>query len=244
MSIFIYKVLTPLLQIELARRPTMALATMMNRLIPVVFHKHYLCSYAEHAVKIDALISRDKLLNEADDMESSIPWKELEVERAKWIAMLPKNVNALLQWLLEQEAELIANLFAFCVAATVEGISAADRAHPINALADLMQVDMPYYWSPTHASYLDHVSKARITNVVSDAVSPEAAADLQAIKKGDAAAAAELGLADRGWLPEVLTNRETPKVHSYGADDGEAADEEASDRANDEADVAEARDES
>jgi ParB family transcriptional regulator, chromosome partitioning protein len=132
-------------QIELARRPTMALAlaAMMNRLIPVVFRDHYLCSYAEHALKVDAHTSRDKLLNEAEDMESSVAWKELEAERAKWVSMLPKNVNALLPWLLDQEAQLTASLFAFCVAASVDGISAADRAHPINALADLMQVDMP-----------------------------------------------------------------------------------------------------
>jgi hypothetical protein len=203
----------------------MALAAMTNRLIPVVFRDHYLCSYAEHALKVDAHTSRDKLLNEAEDMESSFAWKELEAERAKRVSMLPKNVNALLLWLLDQEAQLTASLFAFCVAASVDGISAADRADPINALADLMQVEMPYYWSPTRASYLDHVSKARIIDEVSNAVSPEAAADLQSMKKGDAAA--ELRLSGRGWLPEVLTNRETPKVHSYGIDDDEAVDEEA-----------------
>lgn len=227
---------TAAVQIELSRHPTIALAAMMNRLIPVVFREHYLCSYAEHEVKIDAHTSRDKLLSEADDMESSVAWQELEAERAKWIAMLPKNVNAVLPWLLEQEAELTANLFAFCVAATVDGISAADRAHPINALVDLMQVDMPYYWTPTRESYFDHISKARIVDVVLEAVSPEAAADLQSMKKGDAATAAELRLKEKGWLPEVLMNRETPTVYSYGMDDDEEA--------NDEADDAEARDES
>ncbi len=68
-----------------------------------------------------------------------------------------------------------------------------------------------------------------MVDVVAAAVSPEAAADLQAMKKGDAAAAAELRMADSGWLPEVLTNRETPERRSYGYlyadDDADDADE-------------------
>jgi ParB family chromosome partitioning protein len=86
-----------------------------------------------------------------------------------------------------------------------------------------------YYWKPTRASYFDHVSKARMVDVVAAAVSPEAAANLQGMKKGDAAAAAELRMADSGWLPEVLTNRETPERRSYGDisadDDADDADE-------------------
>lgn len=63
-------------------------------------------------------------------------------------------------------------------------------------------------WTPTQSSYLNHVSKARIAEVVSTAVSPEAATPLAAMKKGDAAATAELRLAGTGWLPEVLAKRE------------------------------------
>jgi len=73
----------------------------------------------------------------------------------------------------------------------------------------LLEVDMTKYWTPTQSSYLNHVSKARIAEVVSTAVSPEAAATLAAMKKGDAAATAELRLAGTGWLPEVLVKRDT-----------------------------------
>lgn len=49
------------------------------------------------------------------------------------------------------------------------------------------------------------------------------------MKKGDAAAAAELRMADSGWLPEVLTNRKLPERRSYGYinadDEAEGADE-------------------
>ena len=45
------------------------------------------------------------------------------------------------------------------------------------------------------------------------------------MKKGDAAAAAELRLTDAGWLTEVLRNREVPKHVACGywdSDDKEA----------------------
>jgi ParB family chromosome partitioning protein len=71
---------------------------------------------------------------------------------------------------------------------------------------------MTTYWKPTRASYLNHVPKQRIIDVVTRAVSAEAAAPLAGMKKADAAAAAELRLADSGWLPEVLTNRATPET--------------------------------
>jgi ParB family chromosome partitioning protein len=212
---------TAAVQVELMRQPTVALAVTMQRLVPIVFREHYLCSHFEHAVKLSAQTSRAALANEADDMETSIAWVELEAQRAKWLAVLPKNVNTLLPWLLEQEAATMADLFAYCAAAMVDGISSVDKPHQINALADLLNVDMSYYWSPTRASYLDHVSKARISEVVADAVSPEAARNLSGMKKIEAAATAEVRLADKGWLPEVLTNRETPEVYSYGSDDEE-----------------------
>ena len=54
------------------------------------------------------------------------------------------------------------------------------------------------------------------------AVSPEAAAPLAAMKKEEAAAAAELRLAGTGWTPEVLENRD---VSNHSADDDQSAEE-------------------
>jgi hypothetical protein len=83
--------------------------------------------------------------------------------------------------------------------------------------------------SPTRARYFDHVSKARIMDVVANAVSPKAAADLKAMKKADAAAAAELRLAKVSWLPEVLTHRELPIVNHFDPDRDDDAGELGSD---------------
>jgi ParB family chromosome partitioning protein len=198
---------TAAIQVELAAKPTIALAVLMQRLIPTVFSSLYYYG-EETGVHVSATCSHEKLLREADDMEASAAWQEIDAERSKWIAMLPKQRSNLLPWLIEQSDDVMANLFAFCVASTLDSVTGTEAAHPVNALADLLEVDMTKYWTPTQSSYLNHVSKARIAEVVSTAVSPEAAAPLAAMKKGDAAATAELRLVGTGWLPELLVKRD------------------------------------
>ena len=219
---------TAAVQIELAQQPTVALAVLMYRMIPAVFRDLYERTYYDHAVKIEVQTTRDVLLSNADDMAESAAWKALEDEREKWAQLLPKRVDELLAWLLQQEQGVMSNLFAFCVAATVNGISAADHPHPINQIANTLAVDYARYWKPTRAAYFEHVPKSRIEAVVGEAVSPQSAAEFRGMKKADAAAAAELRMADSGWLPEVLRNREVLKQVAYGYwenDDDESDDD-------------------
>lgn len=219
---------TAAVQVELAAKPTIALAVLMQRLIPTVFSSLYYYG-EETGVHVSAMCSHEKLLREADDMEASAAWQEIDAERSKWIAMLPKQRSNLLPWLIEQSDDVMANLFAFCVASTLDSVTGTEAAHPVNTLADLLEVDMTKYWTPTQSSYLNHVSKARIAEVVSTAVSPEAAAPLAAMKKGDAAATAELRLAGTGWLPEVLAKRETLDGAADDHQNDEVADVESND---------------
>jgi ParB family chromosome partitioning protein len=207
---------TAAVQIELAQQPTVALAVLMYRMIPVVFDDVYGPAYIDHAVRIDVHTSRDALVSNADDMADSAAWKALEVERTKWSRMLPKRTDELLAWLLQQDVDVTSNLFAFCVAATVDSISPVDRAHPVNELANTLELDLTRYWKPTRAGYFEHVSKDRIVTVVGGTISPQAVGELRGMKKGDAAAAAELRMTDSGWLPEVLRNREVLKHVTYG----------------------------
>ena len=218
---------TAAVQIELAKQPSVALAVLMQRMIPVVFDDVYARTCIDHAVKIDVHTSRDALVSNADDMADSVAWKALEGERAKWARMLPRRAEELLPWLLQQGEDVISNLFAFCVAATVDGISAADQPHAVNAVANTLEIDLARYWKPTRGGYFEHVPKDRIVTVVSDSVSPQVAGELRGMKKGDAAAAAELRMADSGWLPEVLRNREVPEHVTYRWREGDDMDSDA-----------------
>lgn len=53
-------------------------------------------------------------------------------------------------------------------------------------------------------SYLNHVSKGRVVEVVTQAADANTASPLASLKKPDAVAGAEQVLAGKGWLPNVL----------------------------------------
>ncbi|WP_321938388.1 hypothetical protein [Paraburkholderia sp. J8-2] len=227
---------TAAVQVELALQPGVALAVLMQRMIPVVFDDLYTRTHIDHAVQIDVRSTRDALVSSADDMAESVAWKELEADRTKWARMLPRRADELLSWLLQQDTDVMSNLFAFCVAATVDGICVADRPHPVNEVANTLAVDFTRYWKPTRAGYFEHVPKDRIVAVVGESVSPQVAGELRGLKKGEAAAAAERRMIDSGWLPEVLRNRAVPDRMTYGwreddegNDNAEAASNEVSD---------------
>ena len=63
---------------------------------------------------------------------------------------------------------------------------------------------MADWWTPTADSYLGHVPKSRLVEVVTEAVSPEAAKALSGMKKGDAIKAAAQRLDGLRWLPGPL----------------------------------------
>jgi ParB family chromosome partitioning protein len=216
---------TAAVQAELLKRPTVALALLMHKLIPEVFSDQYQPWGRQAAVEIRGTSSHSKMLRLADDMELSPAWQAIDAERQKWASTLPRRYRDLLPWLLSQPDDVMASLFAFCVAATVDGVSASDSEHPINTIGDVLDLDMRQYWKPTRESYLNHVSKQRIIDVVAQAISPEAAAPLAAMKKAEAAEAAEMRLADSGWLPEVLTNRAAPEPLDDEEDDGNDAEQ-------------------
>ena len=59
-------------------------------------------------------------------------------------------------------------------------------------------LDMRRWWSATAGSYLGSVPKARILEVVREAVSPDVASAISGLKKGELVASAEQRLTGRG----------------------------------------------
>jgi ParB family transcriptional regulator, chromosome partitioning protein len=62
----------------------------------------------------------------------------------------------------------------------------------------------PKWWTPTAEGYLARVKKTAILSAVTEAVSAEAAAKIDMLKKTPLAQAAEKLLAGTGWLPSFL----------------------------------------
>jgi ParB family chromosome partitioning protein len=211
---------------ELIAQPTVALAAILQRLIPEVFPEGHGTRFAPHLLKLSCTSNRDSLLSAADDLPASTAWSLIEAQRERWGRELPARRADLLPWLIAQDpGTTLLDLLAFCTGTLLDGVAGDEKPHAINALASALNLDMTRYWMPTRASYFDHVSKARIAEVVSAAVSPKAAADLEKMKKADAAAAAELRLAKVAWLPEILTNRKVPATPSWESNDDEDEDD-------------------
>jgi ParB family chromosome partitioning protein len=217
---------TAAVQAELTKRPAFALAVLLNRLIPVAFPKRY--GYGRNAeyLQLTGTCTHDKLMSAADDMPASIAWAAIDAQRQQWAATLPARSVDLLPWLIEQDpGTTLQDLLAFCTASLIDGINGTESPHAVNAISHALELDMTRYWTPTRASYFDHVSKARIIEVAANAVSPKAADDLQKMKKGDAAAAAELRLAKVKWVPEILTDQTLPIINHFDPDDTDDADD-------------------
>jgi len=212
---------TAVVRLELSRRPEIALVTLLARMVPDVLPGHFgrdtrgmLCIQSESSSR--------KLANAADDMVDSPAWIAYDERAEFWRTRISKEANGdLFDWLMAQTGDTLRDLFAFCVAATVDGVSHSDHPHVVNRLADVLNVDYRTYWKATGASYFQHVPKARILDVVKEATTPETAASLDKLKKAELVGAAERAVSETGWLPEVLRNREHPEIWQATDDEEE-----------------------
>lgn len=187
------------LQALVAERPDVALVAITHRLILETFAGF---SRGESAVEISA--EHKELDRFAKDIKKSKAFKVLTERQAALKAQLPRKPEALFGWLLKQpQAEVLA-LLAYCVAVTLDGVRNHDNEDAADAVAKAAGLDMREWWKAGAANYFSRIPKERLIQIVSEAVSPEAASALRVLKKGSAAELAEERMADTGWLPSVL----------------------------------------
>jgi ParB family transcriptional regulator, chromosome partitioning protein len=208
---------TAAIHAELIGQPTVALAALLFRLVPVAFPERYGVGPSRDYLEFNATSNHDALLKAAEDLSTSTAWGVIDAQRQQWLTALPRNQADLLPWLTGQDAgTTLLDLLAFCTGTLLDGVTGTEGPHAINALSNALHLDMTRYWTPTRATYFDHVSKSRIVDVAMQAVSPKVALDLSKMKKGDASATAEMRLEKSDWLPEILTDREVPPVRALG----------------------------
>jgi ParB family chromosome partitioning protein len=193
-------------QAELLDRPDVALAAITAHLAQKIFRGNdlYYCR-SENVFAISATDSQSELRSAAEDMEASAAWAKLQAERTAWAERLPENLEDIFPWLLAQEQATVLHLLTFVVAVTVTGIYGTEPERQSNeALARALGLDMTQWWTATGASYFNHVSKARVLEVVTEAVDANAASPLAALKKDAVVTGAEQTVAGTGWLPACL----------------------------------------
>ena len=119
---------------------------------------------------------------------------------------MPADPAQLFAWLLDQSQEAVLNLLAYCVAQSVDGITEDEAGGPMDHIARAAGLDMREWWTATAASYFGSMPRARVLEVVTEAVSAEASASLAKLKKEALAQAAEEKVISTGWLSSILRN--------------------------------------
>lgn len=126
-----------------------------------------------------------------------------------WRSDIPDDPLQALERLLTLPPGDLDKLIAACVATSFNAMAATadtDREPLVQRVARAVGLDMADHWTATRASFFDHVTKAVIIEAVTEARGADEAKPLLAMKKGDAAQAAEELLAGTRWLPAPLRN--------------------------------------
>lgn len=195
---------TAIVQAALANNPNVALAVLVAQLA----RRHFGAGYYSHGgFGLGISTSSEPLAADAPDFADSRAGQELARIEQHWGDVItPGSDGGELTWALNQDTETLLELLAYFVATTVQGIQhqESSNANALDRLAALLGVHMPEWWSATGETYLSHVSKDRLVEVVSEGASPEQAAPLVRMKKKEAIDAAEKALAGTNWLPSIM----------------------------------------
>jgi ParB family chromosome partitioning protein len=157
---------------------------------------------------------------QAPDLKDSLSAKAVGERQKAWEAELPKDGDALWDWLSDLDDDRRAALLAHCVSFGVNalyekgdryggpGVSVhgvQQRLAQADRLARAVGLDMVAAgWRPTVDNYLGRVTKPRILEAVREAKADHASQLLDHLKKGEMAQEAERLLDGTGWLPEPL----------------------------------------
>ncbi len=193
---------TAALQIELARNPQVALASVVHGMVQAVMPVNRLC---HHSVPLEMRFTvQDRLASLAPDWpESPAALALAELQQAAGDA-LPQDSAELFTALLETPQDELLRLMAVCAAMTVDAIT--PRATPLQPgmeLAQAVGLDMAAWWQPTAEGYFMHISKAMILEAVGE-FAPDHVFRLEKLKKAELASEAERLVDGTGWMPAIF----------------------------------------
>ena len=188
----------------LGANPTVALSAVVHSLALFAFYPPY-----DRASCLEIKGVTAYLDGHAPGIDDTRAGRSIAERHERWAVRLPKAADDLWTFVQELAATDLLDLLAHCASLTVNAVRAPFDRKPsawahADRLAQAVALDMTGYWSPTVASYLGRVTKARIGEAVREAMSDETAERISGMKKTDMATEAEALLAGKGWLPSLL----------------------------------------
>jgi ParB family chromosome partitioning protein len=204
------------LVLDLTAHRTLALrdAVAQNSLVALTAVTHALALAAffppyERASCLEIKAVSASLDGHAPGIGESIAGRSIAGRHERWAVRLPREAADLWDWVQTLSTTDLLDLLAHAASLTVNAVRAPFDRRPAawaqaDRLAEATSLDMTAYWTPTAASYLGRVTKGRIAEAVSEAVSPEAAERISGLKKPEMATEADALLRGTGWLPSLL----------------------------------------
>ncbi|WP_342066932.1 ParB/RepB/Spo0J family partition protein [Achromobacter kerstersii] len=193
------------IQAEVMARPTLALCLLIEQMLgDFEFNRR---PSSGDTFDFSLRPAHHDLANTDPDIKASPAWAAVQEHIEAATKGVPEDGAAVLPWLLEKShADLIALLAVLASVSIYRHRSHAygSETKHLDRLGEMVSLDMSSWWKPTAQSYLAHVSKDRIAAVVTEAVDAEQAKPLLAMKKAQAATAAEQLLEGKGWVPELM----------------------------------------
>ena len=210
---------TAALQIEVARHPQVALASLVHGMVQTVLQGRY---YGHDMPLGVSLKVQDRLEGVAPDWPESPAAVALRELQEAWGGKLPEDSAALFAALLAMEQAELVKLLAVCVAGAVDVVTPrATTQQPGVELAQAVGLDMAAWWQPTAEGYFKHVPKAVVLQAVGE-FAPESVNRLAKLKKADIASEAERLVNGKGWMPAIFKTADAPKEGPQDAQQDEA----------------------
>ncbi|ERS13209.1 plasmid stablization protein ParB [Alcanivorax sp. PN-3] len=220
---------TAALQIEVARHPQVALATLVHGMVQTVLQERH---YGHDLPLGVSLQVQDRLENMAPDIPDSPAAMALRELQQVAGEALPQDSAELFAVLLAKPQDELVRLLAVCVAFTVDAVTPrATQRQPGAELAQAVGLDMATWWQPTAEGYFKHLPKAAILEAVGQ-FAPSHVTRLEKLKKADIASEAERLTDGTGWMPamfkaegaETAPAQDDPQAVTYDLPDTTNAD--------------------
>ena len=221
----------------IAENPHVAMTALLHKLVSDTFMTRMYTGAVEAGVKHIFFPAQDETLKDSPSARA------VQDRHAAWAGDVPKDDDALWDWIAGLDDTSRMTLLAHCVSYGVNALYERPNPHSAGGVSQhtldmrLAQADrltkaagldlVEAGWRPTFGNYLNRVTKPRILQAVREGVGEQAAQLIDHLKKGEMAKEAERLLADSGWLPEPLrliddAEASTPEVET-GGEDGDAA---------------------
>ncbi|MBB4096716.1 ParB/RepB/Spo0J family partition protein [Sphingomonas kyeonggiensis] len=197
-----------------AENPHVAMTALLHKLVSDTFMTRMYTGAMEAGVKHVFFPAQDETLKD------SPPARAVQDRHAAWAGDIPKDDDALWDWLAGLDDASRMALLAHCISYGVNALYERPNPHSAGGVSQhtldmrLAQADrltkatgldlVEAGWRPTFGNYLNRVTKPLILQAVREGAGEQAAQLIDHLKKGDMAKEAERLLADTGWLPEPL----------------------------------------